>query len=113
MATVPVPFPTMTTSQMFQITPQFLDAKGKPAPVEAGSVTYGSSDLSVANVVADPGGLTAMVLAQGVGDYSISVNADADLGAGVVTISGANTGTITANQAVAVGFLAGPVQEQP
>lgn len=107
-----MPFPSMTTSQQFLVTPQFLDARGKPAPVD-GIPTYGSSNEAVARVDPAADGLTATVVAQGVGDYTISVSADADLGTGVTTITGQDTGTITANSAVSVGFVAGPVVEQP
>ena len=105
-------FPIMTTTQQFKITPAILDRKGKPAPTD-GPPTYASSDESVATVVASEDGLSATVIAQGVGSYSISVSADADLGAGVTTISGQDSGTVSLGTATSVGFTVGPVEEQP
>lgn len=107
-----MPFPSMTTSQQFSITPQFKTKSGKAATVD-GVPTYGSSDESVAKVVPAADGLTALVVAQGVGSYSISVSADADLGAGTRTINGSDTGDVTSAEADTVGFSVGPVEEQP
>ncbi len=105
-------FPTMTVTQQFLASIQPVDSKGKPAPID-GMAVFTSSDESVAKVVAQPNGLSALIVAQGVGDYSISVSADADLGAGVVTLIASDTGTVTQGQAVSLGITAGPVEEQP
>lgn len=105
-------FPTMTVTQQFLASIQPVDAKGKPAPID-GAAVFSSSDESVAKVVAQPDGLSALVVAQGVGSYSISVSADADLGEGVTTLIANDTGTITQGQAVSLGITAGPVEEQP
>src|SRR5689334_1818426 len=106
-----MPFPTMTTTQQFRVTPKFLDRKGKPAPVD-GVPTWASSNEAAASVVPDPNGLSAMVVAQGVGDYSVSVSADADMGEGVRTITAQDTGSVTQGEAATVGFDVGPVEEQ-
>ena len=105
-------FPTMTTTQQFTITPNVTNAAGKPAPVE-GALVYGSSDESVVKVVPAADSLTALVVAQGVGDYTVSVSGDADLGEGVTTIVGQASGTVTLGQATSIGISAGPVEEQP
>ncbi len=105
-------FPTMTVTQQFLVSIQPVDSKGKPAPID-GAAVFSSSDESVAKVVAQPDGLSALVVAQGVGKYSISVSADADLGEGVVTIVGSDSGEITQGQAVGFALTAGPVEEQP
>jgi hypothetical protein len=107
-----MPFPTMTTTQQFRITPNITDRKGKPAPTD-GPPVYASSNEAVATVVPDPGGASALVVAQGVGDYSVSVSADADLGAGVTTITAQDTGSVSQGTAASVGFTVGPVEEQP
>ena len=107
-----IPFPTITTTQQFRITPNITDRKGKPAPVD-GEPTYASSNEAAATVVPDPGGLSALVVAQGIGDYAISVSADADLGTGVTTITGQDTGSVTQGTATTVGFTVGAVEEQP
>jgi len=107
-----MPFPTMTTTQQFTVTLAPVDKKGKPAPVD-GEPTWASSNAAVASVAPNPGGMSALVVAQGVGDYSVSVSADADLGAGVTTITGQDTGTVSQGTATSVGLVAGPVEEQP
>lgn len=107
-----MPFPSITTTQQFRITPNIVDRHNKPAPTD-GEPTYASSNEAVASVVPDPGGLSALVVAQGVGDYVISVSADADLGAGVTTISAQDSGSVTQGVATAVGLTVGPVEEQP
>lgn len=107
-----MPFRTITTTQQFRITPDITDRKGKPAPVD-GEPVYASSNEAVATVIPDDGGLSAVVVAQGTGDYVISVSADADLGEGVTTITGQDSGTVTQGTATSVGFTVGPVEEQP
>jgi len=105
-------FPAITTTQQFTIPSPFVDRKGKPAPVD-GIPVWASSNEAVATVTPGPGGLSAVVKAQGVGEYTISVSGDADLGEGVNTITGSETGTVTQGTAAAVVLSAGPIEEQP
>lgn len=105
-----MPFPTMTATQQFTITPNVTDRKGHPADVQ--DPVYQSSNEAVATVVASPDGKSAAVIAQGPGNYTISFLADGDLGEGVKTISGSDSGTVTLGEAVNVGLPAGPVTEQ-
>ena len=107
-----MPFPPITTTQEFDIANPFLDRKGKPAPVD-GMPVWASSNEAVASVVPSPDGLTATVVAQGVGDYTISVAGDADLGAGVTTITGSDTGSVTQGVATTAVLIPGAVREQP
>lgn len=104
-------FPTITTTQQFTISPKFLNRLKKPAPVE--NATYKSSDESVASVVPASDGMSALVVAQGVGTYTVSVSADADLGDGVKLIVGQDSGEVILGEAVSVGFTVGSVEEQP
>lgn len=70
-----------------QVTPT--NKKGNPAPVEAGSVSYSSSDESIAVVEEDPNDETKFkIVAKGVGVAQVDVSADADLGEGVITVTG-------------------------
>jgi hypothetical protein len=105
-------FPVMTTTQQFPIANPFLDRKGKPAPVD-GVPTWASSNEAVATVVPDPGGLSATVVAQGVGKYTISVSGDADLGPGITTLTGQDSGEVTQGTATQVTLAPGAVVEQP
>lgn len=107
-----MPFPPITTSQQFLITPVFLTSTGKPATVD-GIPTYASSNEAAASVVAAPDGLSATVVAHGVGDYTVSMNADADLGPGIRTIVAQDTGSVTLGEAATASFNVGPVVEQP
>ena len=107
-----MPFPSISTTQQFLASINPVDKKGKPAPID-GEPTWGASDPAVVSVVPNPGGLSALVVAQGVGTYTVSVSADADLGAGVVTITATDTGDVVLGQATAINFVVGPVEEQP
>jgi hypothetical protein len=80
----------LTTRQhvTFLIAPMKSD--GTPAPVQPGSVVVASSDETVITVVMDAANELAgdvSAVAAG-GPASFSVTADADMGAGVVTITG-------------------------
>ncbi len=92
----------------------FLDAAGNAAVVE-GVPTWSSSDdaiVTIADVSAD--GLSAFAVATGpLGTAQVSVSADADLGAGVTTISGVLDIDVQASQAVsaAIGATAEPVDK--
>lgn len=82
---------TMNTSQMLPYTLEFFLADGTtPAQVQAGSVVAASSDETVVTVAADAANENAgsiMAVAEG-GPARVTFTADADLGAGVVTITG-------------------------
>jgi hypothetical protein len=102
---------SMTTTQQFTLTVKPVDAKGHDAPVE--NATWASSNEAVATAVPDPSGLTAMIVAQGVGDYTISFAGDADMGPGTTTITAQDSGSVTQGQAVAISFVQGPLTDQP
>lgn len=90
------------------------DRLGNPAPVEAGSVKFVSSDESVFTVHQDPEDQTkAVVKAKGLGVAQLNVSADADLGEGVVTIEGFTGVEILPALAVGFGFVPGEIREQP
>lgn len=103
---------TITSTQQFGVTVNPTDKKGNPAPIEAGSAVWASSNDAVASVVPDENG-GALVVAQGIGTADISVSVDADLGAGVTTLVGVETVNVTIGGAVAVSIVAGAVEEQP
>ena len=107
-----MPFPSMSTTQEFTASIAPADKRGKPAPVD-GVPTWATSDASIVSVTPAADGMSAVVAAQGVGDYTVTVSADADLGAGVVTIVGSDTGSVSLGQATAITITAGPVTEQP
>lgn len=103
--------PAITVTQKYTLAIEPVNKKGNPAPLD-GIPAWASSDESVATVVADESGLSATVLAQGVGSYTVSVSGDADLGAGVKTITASDSGEVTLGEATAISFKIGPVEEQ-
>jgi len=96
----------------------FKNARGEPAPVEAGSVVWASSDDTVLAVTPSADGMTASVktVAPG-GPARITVSADADIGSGVQTITGFTddvTVTLGPNSAASVVALdLGAATEKP
>ena len=75
------------TSQMFNATLVILDATGAPAKVD-GIPVWASSDATVVSVTASADGMSATVPCIAPGTARITVTTDADLGAGVSTITG-------------------------
>jgi hypothetical protein len=87
-------------------------AKGNPASVEAGSVVFSSSDPAVL-AVTDNGDGTCRADAVGpVGNAQLIVTADADLGEGVVPITGTLDVTVVAGMAAVINVTAGVPQAQ-
>ena len=103
---------TLTDTQQVDVTVSATDKKGNKAPVEA--ITFASSDDSVASVnqdATDPS--KATVVAHVPGTATINVSADADLGAGVKTITGSLDFTVTGAGAETLAVNAGTPVEQP
>lgn len=102
-----------TTQQVSgQVTPT--NSLGNTAQVEAGTVDYSSSDPAIAEVVEDPADETKFtVVAKGAGVATITFTADADLGEGVVTISGELGVDVHEAGATRFGLTLGEVTEQP
>lgn len=82
-------------------TVSYVDAKGNPAMVD-GAPVWSSSDDTVLTVVASSDGMSAVVTPVGpLGTVQLKVEADADLGAGVVSVVSLVDVEIIAGQAVA------------
>ena len=104
---------SLTTTQFVegQVTPT--DRKGNPASVEAGTVSYTSSDESIATVEEDPNDETKFkIVAKGIGVAQVDFSADADLGEGVKTIAGFVAVEVLPAEAVGFGVTLGTPQEQ-
>lgn len=104
----------MTSTQQVsgQLTPQ--NRLGAPAPVQEGSVLIQSSNTAVCAVVTDPEDQTKFTLkATGPGVAQIDFAADADLGEGVVGISGFLGVEVVPAQAAGFGVAMGTPEEQP
>lgn len=91
----------ITTDDFFpNVALAITDAKGRAAPVD-GVPVWASSDETVLSVVAAADGMSAIVSSVGAGTARISVSADADLGAGVVEITGVSEDVNVTNGNVA------------
>lgn len=75
------------TSQMFSATLVITDSTGAVAPVD-GVPVWATSDGTVISVTAAADGMSAKIPCIAPGTARVSVTADADLGAGVVTLTG-------------------------
>jgi hypothetical protein len=103
---------TLTSSQKALLSVQFLDAKGNPAQVDE-PPTWMTDNTDLLSLSPAPDGLSCWVAAVGVlGSATAQVNADADLGQGIVNIFGTIAVEVVAGQATTVTIDAGPAQEQ-
>lgn len=99
-----------TNEEQIPVTAAPLTAAGHPAPVDGAlRVTVLSGDGTVLQDPATPLVFRA-VSGNSAGDTEYLVEADADLGAGVRTISDRVTLTVTSAEAASLGFTAGPAE---
>lgn len=91
---------------------QFLSLKNNPAPVD-GVPAWAVSDAALLSLSVAADGLTAVVSAVGpIGTGQVSVNADADLGAGVVPIVGLLDVQVIGGDAATVQISSAPPENQ-
>jgi len=104
---------TLTDVQKVTVGVQPVDAKDNPAAID-GVPVWAVSDpalLSLAPNPSDPNGM--VVLAVGpLGNAQVSVTVDADLGAGVLTLTGLLDVTVVSSQATTVGIVVGTPENQ-
>lgn len=105
---------TLTDTQQCTLGPiAAVDGRGNPAPID-GVPTWVSSDPTILTVEPSADGLSALVKSVGpLGNAQVTVTADADMGAGTVSITGLQDVTVIAGQAVVVTVPAGVPVEQP
>lgn len=106
---------TMSATQKVDLTIAPQDKKGNPAPVQ--DVTWVTDNSEVLALTPSADGLTCTVAAVGpltaAGTPArVTVSADADMGAGVVTIVGFLDVEITAGQATIIAINPGAPSEQ-
>lgn len=105
---------TLTSTQFVEGVLQPVDRKGRPAPVDEGSVEFTSSDPDVFVVEIDPTDhLRVRIIAVDQGVAELRYSADADLGDGVVTIEGFTAVEVVGSMATGFGISFGTPQEQP
>jgi hypothetical protein len=103
---------TAFPQQRIPFTLQPVDRKGNPAAVEAGTVEYWTDDEAVATVEEDPTNeLAGAIITTGVGVTQLNYTADADLGEGVVAISGFDAIEVKPEAAVGFGITFGEPQD--
>lgn len=101
----------LTDTQKVKVSVTPIDAKGAPAPVQ--SVTFVSSDETVASVSPDPNDPNGAIVVAGFpGVAQIQVTADADLGDSVANITGTLDITVVGGQAVSLTITAGTPEQQ-
>jgi hypothetical protein len=102
---------SMNTSQQVSATLAITNAAGAAAPVD-GVPVWASSDETVVSLTVAADGMSAVAPAVAPGTARITVTADADLGAGVVTITGVSEDIIVvvdpANLASVMTLTLGP-----
>lgn len=98
-------------TQKFTASIRPVDAKGNPAQVQSGSIQWSGPDFLTVTPASD--GLSAEVSANGpLGSGQVAVSADADLGDGVVTITGVLQVEVQAGQAVSLAVDSSQPTEQ-
>lgn len=91
---------TLPDDQVATGTIAYTDAKGNPAKVD-GVPAWSSSDDAVFTVAQEADGMSATVTPIGLGTAQVRVEADADLGAGVVSLVTLGDIEVVAGTAVA------------
>lgn len=102
----------MTSSQKATCTVAFKDKKGHPAPVD-GSPIWGVDNSELVSIVPSEDGLSCEVSAVGpLGTALVSVQADADMGEGIVPVAGTLEVELVSGAATVVEITAGEPTEQ-
>lgn len=101
----------LTDTQKVTFSIQPVDAKGFPAKVD-GAPVWGVSDASVGTITPAADGLSAEFVAGFPGICQVTVDADADLGAGIVPLRGTADVEVEAGAAVGLVVTAGIPSEQ-
>lgn len=97
----------LTDEQKVALSVEAKTAAGNPASVE-GAPVWTVSDPGIITLVVDPAGFSAVAVTAGpLGPCQITVTADADLGAGVRTITGILDIEVMAAEAATLGIAAG------
>ncbi len=96
----------LTDEQKVSLSVAFQTAAGHPATVD-GVPVWSVSDPSVLTLTVAVDGLSAVAESGALGLSQVSVTADADLGAGVTSITGTLDVEVKPAQAVTVGITSG------
>jgi len=102
----------LTDEQQVTLSVGFKTAAGNPAKVD-GLPIWASSDESIVSLVVAADGLSAVAVSGALGSAQISVQADADLGEGVRTITSTLDIEVHAAEAVSVLVVVGTPELKP
>lgn len=102
----------LTDEQQCGLEIELLTAAGNPGKVD-GLPQWSVANPSVCGIVVSPDGLSATISANGLGSTQVSVTVDADLGAGVRSLTGTLDVTVQPAEVVSIGILAGTPQTKP
>jgi hypothetical protein len=87
--------------------------RGQPAPID-GVPVWAVSDPTIVELTPEADGMRCLVRPVGpAGDAQVRVEADADMGAGVIPIIGLLDVKVLAGLATIIDVLPGPVEDQP
>lgn len=102
---------TLTDVQKVTVGPvTAVDAKGNPAPIE--TVTYTASDAAILTVQDNPDGSATVLAAGSLGTAQLRVDADAQIGDGVVPLTATVDFEVIASIATALAVPVGtPVNQ--
>ena len=107
---------TAFNTQQFDATLAITNAAGAAATVD-GVPVWASSDATVLTVTAAADGMSAIIPCVAPGTARVTVTADADMGAGIVTITGVSEDIVVtldpANAASVVTLTLGPAVAKP
>lgn len=98
--------------QRVKLTLRPIDSNGDPAPIEAGSAVFNSTEPEVMRIELIPEEPESCWIYSGVtGVATIEYSADADLGEGVKTITGSSNGEVIPREAVGFGVAFGEPED--
>lgn len=104
---------SLGATQQVDVTIKIVDRKGNPAKVD-GTPVWAVDNTELLAVTTSPDGMTCTVAAVGpLGSGTVSVTADADLGAGVVPLVGSLDFEVTAGTATSITLTPGTPSEAP
>ena len=103
----------LTSSQQQQLSVIFTDVRGNPAQVD-GAPYWACDNTDILSVTPAPDGMSCLIAAIGpLGNVRVSVQADADMGNGVVPIAGVYDVEIVSGAATTVQIQGGAITDQP
>lgn len=102
---------TITDTQQFTASVSAVDARGNPATLD-GPVVWEISDAALLTLNVSEDGVATVLAAGPLGSGQLKVTADADLGAGIKTLTGILDVTVVGGEAVSLTVVPSVPVEQ-